>query len=743
MGEVINRARANAQSWYTFFKIPLASCLSERDVYHYNGASAWEDVNNYFINTKNKYDFRKLSGRGFPFDNFYDVSAVTFVRQEIINVKNIIECATHFEVPIYINFLKGLYNNIIGGLTKGTIDVKISIDDKSVEKAFVSLEKTNKLKTLDDLIQKTQLLQEQDENAQILMQGLTSERKKLELQYEIEVERPVRKRDLEEQIVADKIRNIIDNILSQEENKENLMALIDSFFSTGFAVIELLVCDDGHFDIYNIERPEMCFFSPTARKKDKSDGRYCGKLKVMDRKQIQYIYDLSEKEAEGLQDFPALPVPSSMGMSGNPLQFFFGFGIIDEQRKSFLLLCDFYERDEDGSIHKYVLCGNKILEHQILKDFENFPLVFFDSSSVDTRGQTSIFSHAFSVQKDLAVLLSKRAGLSMNIIGGKLLLPTVDSMTRESIDKNYHLDKPVLIVNVSAGNNDVIQPQIIPNTDLPQGLLLEIESSLNRLRFLVNDIMSSNTTKNSDAFAVVSGVALENANLNQNNLFNKYLNIVTSNLNKMFKNTVMPYIYNCIKKEKGVGGYMAQFINKANFKEIVECLRLEISILTDNAVVRHRNKTFLENILNTLVSKDQDPQLISVFMRELIKNTELPNKGKVIEKIEEIEEKKASQPAQPDPVTQIEQQKLELAKMDIDRKSQFEQSKLMLEKQKIETDAQLELLKIKIEKDRHDLDSHVRVFDAELRYHEVLTNSQIDQAMEGVRKIDDLSKEKQ
>jgi hypothetical protein len=130
-------------------------------------------------------------------------------------------------------------------------------------------------------------------------------------------------------------------------------------------------------------------------------------------------------------------------------------------------------------------------------------------------------------------------------------------------------------------------------------------------------------------------------------------------------------------------------------------------------------------------------------MRELIKNTELPNKGKVIERIEEIEEQKASQPAQPDPVTQIEQQKLELTKMDIDRKSQFEQNKLMLEKQKIETDAQLELLRLKIDKDRHELDSHVRVFDAELRYHEVLTNSQIDQAMTGVKKIDAMTKEKQ
>src|SRR5574343_183242 len=114
---IIERAVNQARSWFAFYKVPLASCLSERDIYHYNGSSDWQNVFYFIQNITKPYNFVGLSNRGYPFNDLaYNIANVTFFRQEIINVKNIIECAKHFDLPIYTNFIKALYNNIMGGL---------------------------------------------------------------------------------------------------------------------------------------------------------------------------------------------------------------------------------------------------------------------------------------------------------------------------------------------------------------------------------------------------------------------------------------------------------------------------------------------------------------------------------------------------------------------------------------------------------------------------------------------------
>jgi hypothetical protein len=612
-------------------------------------------------------------------------------------------------LPVYTNFIKALYNNIVGGLTKGTINCKVGIKDKDIEVDFINFDKKLKIKQIIDLFEE-QAKEIKDKSTMAFMQeAMQLEIQEIEKAYQKLLLDKISQTEIEERLVSDKIEREINEILQNEENKEAIMSSLDGFFSTGFGVIEIKYCSKtGKFCFCAVERPEMCFFSPLARKKDKSDGGFCGRLRVVDRKYLQYEYDLTEKETKDLQNFPPIAIPSSMGLSGTPLQFFYGFGIGKEQEKNYIIVADCYYKDEEtGKITKYVACGNKVLEEQSLPQFESFPLVFIDSSSADLRGQASIFSHCFAVQKDISWLMTKRAGLTMNIIGGKMLLPSIDEATKKSLESGWYYDKPFVIANVAAGNNEVIQPQIIPNTDLPQGLLAAIEMQLQTLRYLVNDVMANNqTTKNSDVVGVVSGRAMENANLNQNNLFNKYLNIVTSTLNKIFKKIIAPGLFHTMRvNEKGVEGYMFGLISKKLYDRIIDNIEIEVDIITDTSVVRDRNRQFLENIIGVL-SGGQDPSYLPIFIKKLVDNSELSDKGDILNKIQEVEEQKASNPAPEDPKVAIEKGKLQLEQAKIQEEVQIEQQKLLLEQLKLEHD-----------KEKHLRDTEVRLLDSELRHH--------------------------
>jgi len=231
------------------------------------------------------------------------------------------------------------------------------------------------------------------------------------------------------------------HILSETEREGHSYEVYRDLISGGFSVFKIITeyANEKSFDqvikLVRANDPTLCGFDPTAREKNKADGRYCVEV---------YPLTKSEAEAQGI-DTDGLKFNRSEDLGGFQWSF-------KNQNEDVLMVADYYEKKNkktkilklsDGSIktseeydlllqeweasgkieqppviigQRYsnikIICRYRIVENKILEyietDFKSLPLVFVDGNSIMYREGTAgayrqctrpLIYHAKGVQK--------------------------------------------------------------------------------------------------------------------------------------------------------------------------------------------------------------------------------------------------------------------------------------------------------------------------------------------------------
>jgi hypothetical protein len=685
--EKIRIIKNNVQSWYKWFGPNIYVNLLSRKLYKYSGQmkrgeirSTQAKAHESQLHDGYQYNVPTMAFESLGVSNGYLQSYPLYGRYAV-------DLLEHFNIPVYENLVGALHNSVMGGLTKAEINVTASAFSEEYNKQFIESRKKAALKAnpIPEINQQIE---------QIFDQAIQD---KDDETFDLNV-------------FSSLIETGLQKFFTQIENKEALMVCLDNLFTMGYSVLKVKIIQDiiknDEIALDLVEQPEMCFFSPLAQMKDKSDGMFCGMIKIYDLNQIEAMYgdELKKQKVEllELENF----VCSNLPFSAEIL-------LID---KHYLKIAQYFEKTKDGKIKMTVCCNNFIFEEIVLDDYLKLPLIFLDYSLSNKWETTSIFNQCFPIQKQYNEGKYKIAKMMLTLSTGKLLLPGNNASREwEELLRGCYSDSTVIAYSPEVGVNASFQPTIMQNIDLPPNALMYIQQLLEEMQYTVNGIMGSELTKGGQSSGAISGISRAIGSLNKNNLFAGRLNIFINGLIKL-SNLFSEMFYRVYSRSSNRKYEILKQINEETYLTALEEINLEVFFASDSSF----NKEITRQSLIELMKVAQNPILNQVLSTAYCENLESSNQGQLLNAIKIAQEILAKQQQEPqnDPAMTLETEKI---KMEAEQKEKERQFKA-----------------VESEKDRHHdtwkiiTTNEARLLDSQITHNNTITHAQLKAVQDGL-----------
>lgn len=632
MTKRIETIQKNVGSWYKHQGPNIMVNLLGRTLYRYEGQAKRAEIRSTqakaletnLHNGSFNYGY-SFSGGGFNLGNLGLSGSFISQKSSPLFWRAADDLREHFGISVYNNLIGSLYDTVMGGLTKAEIDVTIQPMSDEYNKQFIRfLEKktiqANPFPEVNELIEKKyDSLIEQKEDKEFHLNTLSS-------------------------LLEQSIQKFFNKI----ENKEALMSCLDNLCTMGYSVLRLKIEESPsgskELDLDLIENPEKCFFAYSAKKKDKSDGFFCGIIETFDRYQIEKMYGSAIKknnlQKETLQNF----VPRT-----------FPFEMRDFDRDS-LQVCYYYEKVEEG-IQLTVCCNNCIFEETILEDFDRLPFIFLDSSLSDKWKTTGMFNKCFPFQKEYAETQCKIDKMMLTSSVGKLLVPLDQSQdVWQNLISGSYSDAIVMGFSPTSGINQSFQPTIMQNIDIPPNVLLRSNQLLEQIQYTISGIMASELTKGGGSSGVISGTSRAIGSMNKNNLHAGKLSTFENGLRKLV-DFFIEMFYRVYKDSNNIQYRMLKNITEEEYIGYTENLEKEVFYASDSSF----NKEITRQSLIEVMRLNQNPILNDILITSYCENLESSKQGELLNNIKEAQEAQAAQAQNAeDPMVVAEMEKLRM-----------------------------------------------------------------------------------
>lgn len=701
------KIKSNVDRWYKYFGANIYVNILGRKLYQYPGASDRTSIRSIFAK-QHETEVIDSTSRWSSLGLRSPYNLPTFGNEGAL-MERAKDLMQHFNMPVYHNLIGSLHESIMGGLTKASIDVTVENMSSDYH--------TNFIKAQQKKIEKENLDPITAQQVNKIFENVLEEQ---ELH------------SYDSNILASFLENNIQQFFDKIGNKEALMTCLDNLFTMGFSVLKLSVekdiFDQTQIVLDPIEQPEKCFFSPLALKKDKSDGLFCGIIKMMDRKQIELMYDEELKQAQ-------MPIVSLSNFTGS----FFPFDqeyYFHSNDKNYLTVCEYYEKTKDGKIKVTMCCDNFVFEETILKECTTLPMLFLNSSLSNTYQTSGTFNKCFTVQKMYNEVEYKANKLTINTSTGKPLLPgsALDNHAYEELVKGAYNDSPALVYSAPPGISNAFDPLIMQGTDIPSNVLVRCDQLVQRMQFIISGIMSSEITKGGESSGAISGISRAIGSLNHNNLFAKQLNVFTNSL-QLLVNSYLLMFYKVFSKSKNKKFDILTMkdengklqITEEIYKAALSDLTIKIFFSSDSSF----NKEITRQSIVELLKINSNPILQQVLITAYCQNLEASNQGDLLNAINEannIIAQQSQNPPPPDPALELEMNKLQADLINKEQERQFKAAEA-------EKDRQLEAYEA--EKNRGfetwkiDTAGNLQLLTHELIHDSTITSNQIIKAAEG------------
>lgn len=661
-----------------------------------------------------------------------------------LDIQNIIQSISDkircFDEPTFQNFLNPIIQNILSGCRKGNIACRFAnLNSDKTEQLFIHNEESIKLQQLKEVyepqinelnakIQTTSVLyqnnphqqfQQEIQGLQTLQQSLTAEyqssQKKITDEYQLIQDRHnIKMRNF--RLLLDKATEIVNATLSEEENYANIFETLKTLVTNGIAVIEFDFDERGNLNIRNINRPELCFFDTWAKKKDRSDSRYCGKIITKSKVELSEKFNLSEKETDNLIDF--------IGTS-NFADFLLNINSSTNGKKEFICICEYYTKDNQGNIFKYILSGNKILSKEKLsKEYNNtFPLLLIDNSNPEEYKIATMMEDFFMPQKKINKYSQELSIKILNSCSGKMGFPvdSNDTVTIEALRSLTFKNSPVMFIpkastdslKVTTDEPVTINPTQIDGTIL-QSYLSEYQNFLNNINnFILNNQITNNQ---SGTLGVLSGSAIENSQLNRENILAENIGIILQALKKIFKQCVIINIVELLNKNvnkySSIDKFLVEEMTKRDNQEyryLMERVSFDLEWIIDTSIRRNNTLQSLKELLQLI---PQDSNVINPVIISIVENLDLiSDSNTLIEAIEEAQRKPKSPQIDP-----LKQQELSMIQQQNDVNNQIKMQEIQSsnENKKMEISSKMEIEQAKLKFDYSKHLDELKLKDKEL-----------------------------
>ena len=695
--EKIEVVKNNAYSWYRWFGPNIYTNLLGRKLYKYSGVMKRAEIRS----TKAKVN-ESILHDGYqctlPLINTQSLGLVGgYLADYPLFARYSADILEHFDIPVYENIIGALHNSVMGGLTKAEINVTAQSNSDEYTKQFIELKKKETIKQ----VPIPELAQQVEQQFNDMIQKKDDE-------------------TFEFNVFSSMLEGGLTRFFTNIDNKESLMVCLDNLFTMGYAVLKI---DTKKNSIGNeeiildiVEQPEMCFFSPLAQMKDRSDGMFCGVIKIMDRKQIEVMYEEELKKdnvtVEELENFTCAAFPFSTEML--------------LQGRNYLKIAQYFEKTKEGKIKMTICCNNFIFEEIILKDYSRLPLIFLDSSLSNRWETTSIFAQCFSIQKQYNEAKHKIAKMMLTLTPGKLVLPgNAAGAVWEDLLRGANAETSVMLYSPESGLNASFQPTIMQNIDLPPNSLLYCQQLIQDMQYIINGIMGSEPTKGGESSGAISGISRAIGSLNKNNLFAGRLNVFINGLIKL-SNVFAEMFYDVYSKSDNKRYAILKKITKKDYLAALSDISMEVFFASDSSF----NKEITRQSIIEIMKVVQNPILNQVLSTAYCENLESANQGELLNAIKMAQEIIAKQQQQPenDPAITLQMQKLQMESQEKDKEREFKA--------------------IEAEKDRHHdtwksiTTNEARLLDSQITHNNTITREQLAAVNEGLRQSMDLADKK-
>lgn len=700
--EKIEIRKNNIHSWYRWFGPNIYVNCAGRKLYKYSGQmkraeirSTKAKVNESILHDGYQCIISSMGFQSLGLVGDYLGEYPLFGRY----AEDILE---HFNIPVYENIIGALHNSVMGGLTKAEINVTAKASSEEYNKQFIELKKKEVIKQIQTPKLPPQVEQKLTQEAEQEFNNLIQDKEDQTFGFNV---------------FSSLVEGGLQKFFSNIDNKEALMVCLDNLFTMGYSVFKLNDKDDlqGNKEVMLdiVEQPEMCFFSPLAQMKDKSDGAFCGIIRIYDRNQIEVMYG-EELSKEGitidmLENFtcPEIPFTTEAFL----------------ESRSYLKIAQYFEKTEKGKIKKTVFCNNFIFEEVILDDYSRLPLIFLDSSLSNRWETTSIFAQCFPVQKEYNEAKHKIAKMMLTLSTGKLLLPgNAAGAIWEDLMRGAGAETSVMLYSPEAGLNASFQPTVMENIDLPPNSLLYCQQLLQDMQYIINGIMGSELTKGGQSSGAISGISRAIGSLNKNNLFAGRLNVFTNGLIKL-SNVFSEMFYDVYSKSKNNRYEILKRIKRKDYFDALSDMEIEVFFASDSSF----NKEITRQSIIEIMKVVQNPILNQVLSTAYCENLESANQGELLNAIKLAQDiiSKQQQEPQNDPAITLEMQKLQMEAQEKDKERQFKA--------------------IEAEKDRHHdtwkniTTNESRLLDSQITHNNTITREQLAAVNEGLRQSMELA----
>lgn len=682
---------------------------------------------------------------------------------DILNIINQIkDNLICFFSPFFYNYLRPVINNVVGGCKKGTINCRfVNAPEDKTENAFFENELNNKISEINEnWTPKIQAIQQKIQELSEIYKNTTNpevanEIKRnedllntLQLGYQKQIQfsqmafELVRKKHnnlmKDIRIIGDKCAEIINLTLNDEENYENIFNALKTSLTAGISVIKFSFDEEKKIYIENINRPETCFFDTRAKKSDRSDGRYCGMVYFDSKYNLKDKYNLTDEEIANLINFSPQ----------NVSEYFFFASTYDI--KDFVIICEYYEKIND-KIYKSVCCKNRFFEEKTeIKSLNGLlPLLMVDSNHAQEYKVDTILQDFFAEQKSLNAEAFKLMKQKLNSSSGKIgfQVDDIDGETANQIRNQTCQDLGyVLISNTSSAIDVQSVPISLEGTHLDPYFTQSFES--NRQNFLnkIDKYILNNQINNSQTnqLGVLSGTAIENNQINRENILANKIEIILKILKKFLRKTVIlnfvEIFSNSDYEFSPIDKMMQERIKEQQdtIKKMLCNISFDLDWIIDNSI--RRNKA-LQTLKETLQIIPQDNPAIKPIIYEIIQNLDLPNGSNVIV---ELMEEASRQPKDPNPADQLKAQELQLTAQQMETNNQIKmmemkanndnkQAELNIKSELEDRKNKLDLIKhkdnIELERRKIELQAELGLATNLIIHHNNATQSEISQAL--------------
>lgn len=492
--------------------------------------------------------------------------------------------------------------------------------------------------------------------------------------------------------------------------------------------------------------PVMCFFDPMAKLPSKSDGKYCGEIYPMTKKDFKKKYPKSSDIADEMSF-------NTSGSDGSNTMMTWSYKngtkdivlladtfIVEYETRKLVLLSDnntmleskYNEMVktwsnvepppsvakrrmiEDEKIKRYVMLGEHIIEEE-KTSLPGLPYIFVDGNSAfvyktDTGGEIeqvvhSYIHNAMDAQKLLNYTCQTVANYSENYMQQKFV---VDERGIVDEEQWAHPQRAAVLIgrSIDDKDRDVPPPKEVIQADLPASVMTTWQSMQNVMQNTLGSPYDAmlGTKKGDSGIAILEGVTQNNAVAMP--FINGYLEALNAASTLILKMIPLYYVtpmtipYTDKEGEKSFvkindrldDGSDDPSSLRMNYGE--NDLDVNVASGYSFAIQKDKSLKMMEGLAKAF------PAFAEVINKKglsiITDNLDIRGKDKLIQLIKETQEESENQPNQPNPVEQqlmIKQQEMVLRQREFDINTNLKNRELDIEQQKLVSNQEIAQLK--------------------------------------------------